>query len=534
MDLLTTHPTIIDKIPADENKKSSKSNKKYSTLKDAAKQNLKTNKQQFEIDRQMMTALPREMRLEKELRRPCGTQYGISVERIRGTVQYPDYSARIPQVLVKLKNLLEARGGFNTVGIFRIQPDAKEFPIVKEALNTNNFEFRINDINCVANAIKVWFRELPIKVLNPISKEKVFKCSSQDEVAEIISSIAEPYKSLFEWLLDLAVQVVDNVNKNKMDAKNMAVVLCPNLYENNDQANDAMSFQSALLRFTELAIRQRIQYRKNNPVQEINDMLAIQAGLTPGIADQNALQLQNRNVPIIQADDDDEDDLDDNKELLSGEEGDGFAGALYSGSRFRGASLAQPGNEYNKIGISSARKNPLMGDVDEHKGMDFDKPPPPAYSDYEDDDIAPEEQEEEHFADIAPDANPNHAKKLSVAIEAGKVKNVAAKLAIDPKAMLPGAKGPSTYRRRQPSSPRSPVEIKSNASLSKPVQPKKKKKAKKKKLLLESMVDNYAEASGAKVPDPPKHKPEPERQSEAQSEEEEQPRRQSHHVPMES
>merc|ERR1712176_721611 len=173
-----------------------------------AKQNLRGNKAQFEIDRKMMSALPRGMRLEKELRRPCGTQYGICAERIRGTVQYPDYVARIPQVLVKLKNLLEARGGFETVGIFRLQPDANEFPIVKQALNTNNFEFRINDINCIANAIKVWYRDLPQKVLNPISKEKVTACSDQHQVAEIIATLSEPYKSLFEWLLDLAVQLL--------------------------------------------------------------------------------------------------------------------------------------------------------------------------------------------------------------------------------------------------------------------------------------------------------------------------------------
>ncbi len=305
LQLLSTHPTIIDKIPMSDNKK--KSNKKYITLRDTAKQNLRSNKQQFEIDRQMMTSLPREHRLEKELRRPCGTQYGIIIERIRGTVQYPDYICRIPQVLVKLKNLLSTRGGFQTVGIFRIQPDAKEFPIVRQALNTNNFEFRINDINCIANALKVWFRELPIKVLNPIPKTRVIKCSTQQEVGEIIDSLMEPYKSVFQWLLDLAVQVVQNSNKNKMDAKNMAVVLCPNL-----------------LRFTEFAIRHRIEFRKNNPIQEINDMFAIKAGLAPGIADQNALAIKNK-VPILS-----NDNKEDNDNDVDGE-GDGFAaGAVYN------------------------------------------------------------------------------------------------------------------------------------------------------------------------------------------------------------
>merc|ERR1712187_266553 len=113
-----------------------------------------------------------------------------------------------------------------------------------------------------------------------------------------------------------------------MDAKNMAVVLCPNLYENSNQNGaDALSLQQSLLRFTEFAIRHRINFRKNNPVQEINDRLALQAGLTPGIADQNALA-KKQNIPIIQPNDDenDDDEEDEEKEVLSGEEGDGFAG----------------------------------------------------------------------------------------------------------------------------------------------------------------------------------------------------------------
>merc|ERR1712085_136441 len=120
-----------------------------------------------------------------------------------------------------------------------------------------------------------------------------------------------------------------------MDERNMAVVLCPNLYENND----SMELQGALLRFTEFAIRQRIEFRVDNPVKPINDMLAIQKGLTPGIADQNKLQQQDEEEKE-DASEEDEDEEDEQK-IMSAEEGDGFAGAIYSGSRFRGASQTQ-------------------------------------------------------------------------------------------------------------------------------------------------------------------------------------------------
>merc|ERR1712048_1308202 len=160
-------------------------------------------------------------------------------------------------------------------------------------------------------------------------------------------------------------------SRNKMDAKNMAVVLCPNLYENND----SMQLQGALLRFTEFAIRSRIQFRKNNPVQKINDMLAIQAGLTPGIANQKQLQKQLEDEYSLEEEDEiGSHDVNENK-ILSAEEGDGFAGAIYSGSRFRGSSMHENDSVPGKL------KSRVMGDVDDVK-YDNMEPPPPAYSDY--------------------------------------------------------------------------------------------------------------------------------------------------------
>merc|ERR1712154_332471 len=155
-------------------------------------------------------------------------------------------------------------------------------------------------------------------------------------------------------------------------------------------------------------------------------MLAIQAGLTPGIADQNALA---QNVPIIHNNDEDEDD-----ELLQDVddgEGDGFAGALYSGSRFRGVQNNQ-NMDQQKVG-----KLNLINDDYKEIAME-NKPPPPAFSDFEDDD-----NDEQHFGDIDPSQNQNYG------IEAGKVKNVAAKLAIDPTAMLPGNKGPPKQKKNE-------------------------------------------------------------------------------------
>merc|ERR1712048_866176 len=125
----------------------------------------------------------------------------------------------------------------------------------------------------------------------------------------------------------------------------------------------------------------------------------------------------------------DEDDEDDEK-IMSAEEGDGFAGAIYSGSRFRGASQ-----------VEKEEENAHVPDDEKYEQMEA---PPAAYSDYGSD--MEQADEEEHFGDLEPEQQSRqesiHSKHLSVAIEAGKVKNAAAKLAIDPTAMLPGASAP--------------------------------------------------------------------------------------------
>lgn len=269
LEVLSEHTSLIDRIPFTDIDRFSK-NKKYTIilkeLKNKAKSNLSDNRMQCDLHREMLNALSAELRMEKELRRQCGYQFGIPVERVRGTIKFPDYESRIPQVLVRLKDYLRTKKGFETVGIFRLQPNGDEFKILRQKLNRNDDDYRVDDINCIANAIKVWYRDLPIKVLNPVPVDMVSNCKSSEEAIKIISHIPEPYRSLFEWILDLAVDVVAEVKVNRMDARNMAVVLCPNLYESTDTSPAALTFSESLLKFTEYAIQARVKFRKHTSI----------------------------------------------------------------------------------------------------------------------------------------------------------------------------------------------------------------------------------------------------------------------------
>ena len=69
--------------------------------------------------------------------------------------------------------------------------------------------------------------------------------------------------SLFLWLLDIMCTVVEHKDVNKMTAKNMAIVVAPNLYSIEDMSNpmEAMSWTQRIARFLEVVLLAKIASR---------------------------------------------------------------------------------------------------------------------------------------------------------------------------------------------------------------------------------------------------------------------------------
>jgi hypothetical protein len=55
----------------------------------------------------------------------------------------------------------------------------------------------------------------------------------QETVSAEYNQFPEPMRSLLLWLLDLMADIVTNEAVNKMGAKNMAIVMSPNLYQSS-------------------------------------------------------------------------------------------------------------------------------------------------------------------------------------------------------------------------------------------------------------------------------------------------------------
>jgi len=159
-------------------------------------------------------------------------QFGLPPNRVE-TVKLEAYHARIPAVLVQMKDYLISHGGLQVEGIFRIAPDADECTFVKRQLNDNTF-VDCKDINCLSNLIKVWFRELPQNMLDVADKAAIHACDDEAAAGRIIAALPEPNQSIMNWLLDLCVEVMQHQAVNKMSAQNMAVVIAPNLFSTNE------------------------------------------------------------------------------------------------------------------------------------------------------------------------------------------------------------------------------------------------------------------------------------------------------------
>jgi len=156
--------------------------------------------------------------------------FGVDVAELECT---NDAGLQIPSVLVTMKNYLYENDALLKEGIFRLPGDENEGNTVKDQLNRGTF-CGCKDVNCVANLIKVWFRELPQQVLNSVPKETLIHANELDDCLKVLTSLPEPNRSITKWLLELLADVAANEQQNKMSARNLAIVVAPNLFSTSE------------------------------------------------------------------------------------------------------------------------------------------------------------------------------------------------------------------------------------------------------------------------------------------------------------
>jgi len=145
--------------------------------------------------------------------------------------QTDDNGYRVPTILVAMKQFIISKGGIMTEGVFRLAGEQLEIRRIKETVNKKNYEFTTNDLNAITSLVKIWFRELPVPILNTLPQDCIMNFSSASDCVSAYESLPEPQKTLLSWLLDFLVNIARNSDVNKMTSQNLAIVIAPNLYD---------------------------------------------------------------------------------------------------------------------------------------------------------------------------------------------------------------------------------------------------------------------------------------------------------------
>jgi len=171
-----------------------------------------------------------------------------------------NYNTKIPVLLTQLKQRLLDLGGLQEKGIFRLAPDANECSQIKDKINQGDEWIDLQvDVNVIANLLKVWFRDLPIPLLNCVESRVIEMNQTVEGVSKSVSQFEEPFQSLLLWLWDFCVEIAEHSQVNKMGIQNLGIVIGPNLFntQNFDNPMKAMDFSGKVVTYFQKGIEWR-------------------------------------------------------------------------------------------------------------------------------------------------------------------------------------------------------------------------------------------------------------------------------------
>jgi len=142
-----------------------------------------------------------------------------------------DGGFRVPTVLVNMKNCILKNNGVSVEGIFRLAGEQTEIRRIKDLINKKQFDFHTRDVNTIASLLKIWYRDLPVPILNALPQDQMMHWQDAGECLAAYQKLTEPQKTLLDWLMELLVIISQNSTVNKMTSQNLAIVVAPNLYD---------------------------------------------------------------------------------------------------------------------------------------------------------------------------------------------------------------------------------------------------------------------------------------------------------------
>ncbi|KAK8938602.1 hypothetical protein KSP39_PZI011510 [Platanthera zijinensis] len=210
--------------------------------------------------------LPVEFEPEVPRRAPSASAkvFGVSTESMQ--CSYDCRGNSVPIILLLMQRSLYEQGGLRAEGIFRINAENSQEEFVRDQLNSGVVPDGI-DVHCLAGLIKAWFRELPTGVLDPLSPELVMQCQSDEECGELARALPPAEASLLNWAINLMADIVQEEHKNKMNARNVAMVFAPNMTQMADPLT-ALMYAVQVMNFLKMLILKTLEERRDSTQED--------------------------------------------------------------------------------------------------------------------------------------------------------------------------------------------------------------------------------------------------------------------------
>jgi hypothetical protein len=161
------------------------------------------------------------------------TAFGVSTESMQ--CAHDARGNSVPSILLHLQRRLYDQGGLTTEGIFRVAADGAQEQRVRQHLDLagtipdDDDDGAAVDVHCLAGLIKAWFRELPGGLLDALPEEEVARCTTAEEAGRLCGKLAPAKAALLDWAVQLMADVASEEGRNRMGARNVAMVFAPNM-----------------------------------------------------------------------------------------------------------------------------------------------------------------------------------------------------------------------------------------------------------------------------------------------------------------
>ena len=192
--------------------------------------------------------MPSQDLIERMIREPVKpSTFGGQLEDLYVYELSKNPNATVPRVLTALTSAIEAKGGFQTEGIFRVPADAQLLERVRQGMQDYSYDIPGRDALLPAALLKLWFREMASPCV-PIEfyKDCIKARNSYEDLRTIIDRFppvnAAVLEHLIVFLKRMAAPEVSSVTL--LGADNLALVFAPNVLRPRD-ADPALLFANA-------------------------------------------------------------------------------------------------------------------------------------------------------------------------------------------------------------------------------------------------------------------------------------------------